>query len=126
MKAFKYKYPRVVITTTSEPKQLLGAKDITNPDELDAFINLVRSISGLKASVSEVVFHDTFISRTMSDIDYRKFYIDYHAYSDKFSMVLCEPGREPEFNGFVNSLPQALNYIDQYWFDKVKEKKNEK
>ena len=128
MKTLKYKYPRIVITNCNAMfgEYFVGSRDFHNPDEVYTFVNQIRCVPGLKVQICDVCHHNTYITNKVSDYIYRKFHIDYHKNSDNFSMVLCDDESEPEFNGFVNTLPQALDYIDQYWFEKVKEKKNGK
>ena len=67
------------------------------------------------------VIHNT--DPGMSDYTYRMF--DIVKLIDQVGIVLCEgPDVEPEFHGFRNEVEDALAYIDNYYYEKEKENKN--
>ena len=114
MKDYNYKY-RVL----AESYNCLSTFEFIDQDS--AITKLCRlTKSGHKSSMYPVI-HNT--DPGMSDYTYRMF--DIVKLIDQVGIVLCEgPDVEPEFHGFRNEVEDALAYIDNYYYEKEKENKN--
>ena len=66
------------------------------------------------------IIHNTDPNR--ADYEYR--YFDLVQLPGQVGMVLClGPSVEPEFHGFRSDVEQALDYVDNYWYEKDTENK---
>lgn len=68
-------------------------------------------------------FHPIKHNTNPNAADYEYRFFDLVQLLDQVGMVLClGPDIEPEFHGFRPDVEQALAYVDEYWYQKGKEK----
>lgn len=53
-----------------------------------------------------------------ADWEYR--YFDIVQLENQVGIVLCEEDEEPEFHGLRPNVDEALDYIDNYWYETLK------
>ena len=57
--------------------------------------------------------------------DYTYRWFDVVVLDNQIGIVLCMPNQEPEFHGFRNDLESCFDYIDEYYYNKERNKYEE-